>query len=50
MGNKWLSISFLVLADHCGSDICSLNCSDVQISPAEGIGLPSCVCVFVCVC
>lgn len=44
---RWLSMPFLVPADPCGSGISSLNYSDFQISPAEGIGLPSCVCVCV---
>lgn len=45
--SRRLSMPFLVLADHFGSDMSSLNCSDLQISPAEGIGLPNffCVCV-----
>lgn len=43
--SRWLAVPFLALADHRGSDISSLNSSDFQSSPAEGIGLPSCVCV-----
>jgi len=46
--SRQLSVPFPALADHCGSDISSLNCSDFQISPAEETGLPNCVCVCVC--